>query len=252
MVRPLFFFLFLRLSAEIGANPDECKEQRCSRHGPAVRFPFRLKDQPYHCGYPGFEISCTGKKQTILELPNSVKFSVDKMNYKSREIVVHDPDFCLQRQLQNLTLSASPFLFKLDSSFFKSRIADFTFFSCSSSNTKNRSLFMSMPCRLLDGNPVYAVTSGSDLDGLDLSSCNKIFNLSLPYGIFNEKYTFSLTWSESICGNCEKAGEKCKLKNDKGTETECIPQPVKGTILFFFFFFCAELWRSTNFSNYFF
>ena len=184
-----------------------------------------------------------GLTQTILELPYSVKFAVDQINYKSREIVVHDPDFCLQRQLQNLTLSASPFNFRLDSSIFNSRIADFTFFSCSSSSTKDFQ-FLSIPCRLLDGNPVSAVRSDWGLDGLDISSCHKLFNSSLPNGIFDGGDYFSFTWSESICGNCEKAGEKCRLKsNSKGPETQCIPKRVKGTILKYFniLFLCAEL-----------
>ncbi|KAJ9679595.1 hypothetical protein PVL29_021501 [Vitis rotundifolia] len=232
MVLPLFF-LFLRLSAQIGANPDECKVPSCSPHGPAIKFPFRRKDQPYHCGYPGFEISCTEKKQTILELPYSVKLSVDKINYKSREIVVHDPDFCLQRQLQNLTLSASPFQFKLDSSIFESWIDDYTFFSCSSDTREYEFPLTLIPCRsrFLHENPLYAVGSIMQLDWLDLSSCHKLYKLSLPDGIVDGK-NFSLTWSESICGNCEKAGQKCRLKtNSKGPETECIP---KGVILGFF------------------
>ncbi|KAL6320779.1 hypothetical protein AAG906_008779 [Vitis piasezkii] len=229
MVLPLFF-LFLRLSAEIGANQDECKVPSCSPHGPAIKFPFRRKDQPYHCGYLGFEISCTEKKQTILELPYSVKLSVDKINYKSREIVVHDPDFCLQRQLQNLTLSASPFQFKVDSSSFESSTDDFTFFSCSSDTREYEFPFTLIPCRsrFLHENPVYAVRSFMQLDWLDLSSCHKLYNLSLSDGIVDGK-KFSLTWSESICGNCEKAGQKCRLKsNSKGPETECIPKQVKG------------------------
>ncbi|WKA06481.1 hypothetical protein VitviT2T_024378 [Vitis vinifera] len=71
-----------------------------------IRFPFQLKDQPYRCGYPGFEISCIEKKLTILELP-SVSLSVKKINYNSQEIIVHEPDFCLQKQLQNLTVCIS-------------------------------------------------------------------------------------------------------------------------------------------------
>ena len=98
----LFLFLFMRWFVEIGASQDECKVSRCSDHGPVMRFPFQLKDQPYRCGYPGFEISCIEKKLTILELP-SVSLSVKKINYNSQEIIVHEPDFCLQRQLQNLT-----------------------------------------------------------------------------------------------------------------------------------------------------
>ena len=106
MVFSLFLFLFMRWFVEIGASQDECKVSRCSDHGPVIRFPFQLKDQPYRCGYPGFEISCIEKKLTILELP-SVSLSVKKINYNSQEIIVHEPDFCLQKQLQNLTVCIS-------------------------------------------------------------------------------------------------------------------------------------------------
>ncbi|RVW33835.1 Rust resistance kinase Lr10 [Vitis vinifera] len=74
----------------IGASQDDCQiPSSCSEQGPLVQFPFRLKDQPHSCGYPGFELACVQKKQTMLtmlELPNSVKLMVKKINYKSQEI----------------------------------------------------------------------------------------------------------------------------------------------------------------------
>ena len=227
MVLSLFFFFFLRLFSQIGANLDVCKVSRCSHHGPAIRFPFRRKDQPYHCGYPGFEISCTENKQTILNLPNSVMFSVNKINYKSQEIVVHDPDFCLQRQLQNLSLSVSPFQFKLGS--YELNLDDYIFFNCSSSKTEYQ-----IPCSFLPVNPVYAVLSDMDLGRLDLSSCHKMYSVSLPFSILDKpKNYFSFTWSETICGDCERQGKKCRLKSNssKQPETECVQKPAKGTTL---------------------
>ncbi|RVW91811.1 Rust resistance kinase Lr10 [Vitis vinifera] len=193
----------MRWFVEIGASQDECKVSRCSNHGPVIRFPFRLKDQPYNCGYPGFEISCIEKKQTILELPYSISLSVKKINYNSQEIIVHDPDFCLQRQLQNLTLSASPFRFKLTPSNYQ---VDYTFFNCSSNKTHSN-YFLSIPCTVLLSNPVYAVDSDNILELLDLSSCHKITT----------------------------EGKKCKLKSNVGKEpeTECIDKPAKAVILSF-------------------
>ena len=109
-----FFFLFMRLFAEIngGSQDDECKASRCSHHGPVIRFPFRLKHQPEHCGYPEFELSCSEEKLTILELPYSGKLWVKEINYVSQEIVVHYSDDCLQRQILNFNLSASPFTYE--------------------------------------------------------------------------------------------------------------------------------------------
>lgn len=40
----------------VGQN--ECKVTRCKHDGPIIRFPFRTKDQPEHCGYPGFQLYC--------------------------------------------------------------------------------------------------------------------------------------------------------------------------------------------------
>ncbi|RVW27668.1 Rust resistance kinase Lr10 [Vitis vinifera] len=230
MVFSLFLFLFMRWFVEIGASQDECKVSRCSNHGPVIRFPFRLKDQPYNCGYPGFEISCIEKKQTILELPYSVSLSVKKINYNSQEIIVHDPDFCLQRQLQNLSLSASPFQFKLASSNY---LVDYTFFNCSSKKT-HLDYFFSIPCTVLLSNPVYAVDSDYNLELLDLSSCHKIYDVTLPVDmVYGENY-FSLTWSELICGNCEREGKKCRLKSNVGKEpeTDCIDKPAKVIALY--------------------
>ena len=46
---PLFFFLSLAIFAGIGSSQDDqCMASKCSDRGPAIRFPFRLKDQPSH------------------------------------------------------------------------------------------------------------------------------------------------------------------------------------------------------------
>ena len=110
----LFFLLFMRLmSAEIkgdrSLDDDECMAWRCSHHGPVIWFPFRLKQQLDHCGLPGFELYCSEKKnQTILELSsNSVKLWVTKIDYTSQEIVTRLSDYCPQRQIVDLNLSAS-------------------------------------------------------------------------------------------------------------------------------------------------
>jgi hypothetical protein len=87
-------------------------ESRCGGHGPAIRFPFRLNSQPDHCGYPGFNLSCTDTNHTVLELPISVKLFVKKIDYKSQVIQLYDPDNCFPRQLRGLNLSSSPFQFK--------------------------------------------------------------------------------------------------------------------------------------------
>ncbi|RVW22876.1 Leaf rust 10 disease-resistance locus receptor-like protein kinase-like 1.1-like 2.2 [Vitis vinifera] len=152
---------------------DECMTSNgCGDQGPLIQFPFRLKDQPRHCGYPGFELSCTENNQTMLDLPVSVKLLVKKIVYKSREIIVQDPDNCLARQLRNLNLAASPFHFKFE--------RDLTLFNCSSDKTESYGFDQSIPCLSIPGNPVYAVYSSRSVQYTDLSSCRRLYNASAP------------------------------------------------------------------------
>ncbi|RVW84656.1 hypothetical protein CK203_044615 [Vitis vinifera] len=66
--------LLVTTLAENAICQGECMVlSNCNEEGPLIRFPFKLKDQPDHCGYPGFVLSCTEKKQTLLDLPCSVK-----------------------------------------------------------------------------------------------------------------------------------------------------------------------------------
>ena len=60
----------------------------------------------------------------------------------------------------------------------------------------------------------------------------KEYNITLPGDIVNGENYFSSTWSELICGNCEREGKQRRLKSNVGKEpeTECIDKPEKGTI----------------------
>lgn len=90
--------------AAAGQNADEyCREKRCRDDGPIIRFPFWLKHdqlQPDHCGYPGFELSCSKFKDTVMEFKYHantsqeglqvlvyVKAFVIRINYTSQQVV---------------------------------------------------------------------------------------------------------------------------------------------------------------------
>ncbi|WKA07556.1 hypothetical protein VitviT2T_025364 [Vitis vinifera] len=234
----LFLFLFLTLFVEMRGGRGECPtSNRCGDQGPLIQFPFRLKGQPHHCGYPGFVLSCTENNQIMLELPDSVKLLVKNIIYKSREIIVQNPDNCLERQLRNLSLASSPFQFKFE--------GDVTFFNCSLLKTAESFAAHFIPCLSIPGNPVYAVDSFYPLQNMDLSSCRRLYNASVGYHVFTD-YTFngsafSLKWPKSICGSCLRAGHICRLKksNSREPETECIKgvskqAMVTGTIFGFF------------------
>ena len=220
LVLSLSYLLFVGIFAEV----DECMVSRCSPNGPAIRFPFWLRDhQPARCGFPGFELSCTEKHQTMLNLSHSVKLLVKKINYKSQEIQVHDTDDCRLAQFSNLSLSVSPFQFLEKSQ------RRFSLLNCTSTKTAYSNYLYPVPCLSVPAYQVYAAYSSYYLDILELSSCRKIHNVSLPYQILEGENIFPLNWDKPMCKSCEAEGGKCRLKksNSKEPETQC----VKGTIL---------------------
>ncbi|RVW22868.1 hypothetical protein CK203_105606 [Vitis vinifera] len=118
----------------------------------------------------------------MLDLPVSVKLLVKKIAYKSREILVQDPDNCLARQLGNLNLAASPFPFKFEKGFV-------TLFNCSSDKIETYGYDQSIPCLSIPGNPVYAVYSFRSVQYTDLSSCRRLYNASVPlFPLFSDHF----------------------------------------------------------------
>uniref|UniRef100_A0A5B7AJA7 Protein kinase domain-containing protein n=1 Tax=Davidia involucrata TaxID=16924 RepID=A0A5B7AJA7_DAVIN len=220
-----FQFLLLVFFTGFGAGyQDECMETWCSQdHGPAIRFPFRLKDhQPDHCGYPGFDLSCTQSNHTVLELPLSVKVLVQEIDYKSQSIHIDDLYHgCLLRQFPNLTISASPFQIQ------EKYILNFTLFNCSSTKRISVYLFPVICLSSPAGYQVYATSSSRFISDVPLMSCTKMYKISsVPYQIFYKEYDLQLNWSKPICGHCEAQGKYCRLKNNNTQdETECFDIP---------------------------
>ncbi|GMY07461.1 putative ring-h2 finger protein atl21a [Fagus crenata] len=213
----LFCLLLLVNVEEFGAELDECKETRCKHHGPTIRFPFWLKDHhPEHCHYPGFELSCTEDKDTMLELPRAVKLFVKHINYTAQQIDVYDPFGCLARQIENLTLPASPFQFADLYGLY-----NYTFFNCSSD--KNFNVVNVIPCLSSHGYNIIAGDSDAEAYFAPLS-CPKMYDIiSVPdFLISYYKNDFQLNWFKPMCGSCEAEGKKCGMKGNT-SETQCSP-----------------------------
>ncbi|XP_059445429.1 PR5-like receptor kinase [Corylus avellana] len=160
-----YFFLFLVFVVGLGEGQNGCHEFGCGGGGPAIRFPFRLNTQPHHCGYPGFTLSCTHTNDTKLELPIFAKLFVKKIDYKSQVIEVYDPDHCFPRQLQDLNLSSSPFLFK------QQHQLDYALFNCSSKETQTN---YAISCLGDPSHEVRAFYSHNDIKNLAIASCKKM------------------------------------------------------------------------------
>ncbi|KAF7147428.1 hypothetical protein RHSIM_Rhsim03G0204100 [Rhododendron simsii] len=130
----IYIFLFFLLS--LSTAQDDCTPQTCSDHGPPIRFPFRINNHnhPPHCGYPGFDLSCS---------PNNTATLID---YKSRLIHIEDPNNCFPQQLQNLNLSTTPFQFA-------DIVYTFSLFSCP---VAKPGFSCRVTCLGGDGHEVYA------------------------------------------------------------------------------------------------
>ncbi|KAJ6687548.1 RING/U-BOX SUPERFAMILY PROTEIN [Salix koriyanagi] len=197
-----------------------CREERCKKHGPVIRFPFRIKGkQPDHCGYPGFDLSCTDRKETLLELPTSVKLYVKKIDYAAEVITANDPENCLPRQLLNFNLSTSPFKFATWLQL------DLDFFNCTSGQRYSYNSLMS--CLGVPGYDIYFFPSGSVATYFDLTSCTKMYSLpSVPDELNGRDNILHLNWSRPACGLCGAQGKLCRLKNNTDRiETECYDKP---------------------------
>ncbi|KAJ8536871.1 hypothetical protein K7X08_035272 [Anisodus acutangulus] len=232
--------IFLTLSVgQLVTTQDQCLPSRCGDFGPVIRFPFHLKNrQPSHCGYPGFELSCTSNNVTQfklqfplqastknIDIPVSANVSVQEINYKSQTIKLSDINAsCLPRQISKVNSSLSLFTFD------QNTYGGFTLFNCSSNKTYSST---SGRINCLSGlhYDVIAFRSSYSISELP-SSCTMMYNISdVPDEVFFGPPEFSQTriylhWSEPFCGNCEDVGKYCKLKsNSSGSETECVDIP---------------------------
>ncbi|KAL3645667.1 hypothetical protein CASFOL_010847 [Castilleja foliolosa] len=211
----IFFSLFILALGRV--ETDKCKPTRCSKNGPKIKFPFRDKHlHPEYCGYPGFDVLCNEKKETVLVLPVSVQVVVKRINYVSQQVDLYDPDQCLAKMLPHLNLSTSQFHFLK-----KYYLHNFTLFNCSGSK---RYIRYPIPC--LDGSRYhsYAVDSEEDMNYDPLTSCTKIHEIpNVPRRVFM-KNALHLEWYEPACGSCEAHGKRCN--STRGNQIiQCVNKP---------------------------
>nr|POF24576.1 ring-h2 finger protein atl22 [Quercus suber] len=219
--------LFVLVIVDLGECHNRSSELRCGYHGPAIRFPFRLKDrQPdQQRGYPGFDLYCSDNNHTVLELPTSVKTFVNSIDYKSQQINVTVSDGCFPRIIRGLHLPSSPFQFKTENNY----LYNYALFNCTPRTDTN---FRRIHCLSSRRQLVYAFQSYSVIEDLPILSCTKMYSVSsVPSDIWNSPF-LELTWSEPKCGPCELKGEKCRFKNNSTDfNIECVnPYGNKGIV----------------------
>nr|POF18967.1 rust resistance kinase lr10 [Quercus suber] len=199
-----------------GRSNIRCPELRCREDGPAIRFPFRLKDrQPdHHCGYPGFDLYCSHNNDTVLELPTSVKVFVTFINY-THLFLEAAIDNCFPREIPGLNLSSSVFQ-KVNYP-----LEDSTLFNWPPETETDEGNPYRIDCLSNSSHSVYAFSSYDSIYHLPIVLCTKMYSVSVPYDI---RLSFlGLTWSEPAeCGSCEQKGKKCRFGNNStDLKTEC-------------------------------
>ncbi|KAG7981316.1 hypothetical protein I3843_05G227200 [Carya illinoinensis] len=233
MAKSYFFLFVLFILHHVQGQHDECAvSRRCDGHGPAIRFPFQLKDRhPDYCGFPGFHLSCSDTHDTVLELPISVKLFVKKIDYKSQEIQVYHPDHCFPRGIQQLNLSSSPFQF---TGYHLFGLYDFSFFNCSHTKGEELRNWNAISC-LNDSSyshQVYFLGDDAEIYRLPTLPCRKMYSArSIPSDVvYYPDGILYLNWSRPACRDCELKGRNCICTNSSSTESEiqCIPKHTEG------------------------
>ncbi|XP_042520703.1 rust resistance kinase Lr10-like [Macadamia integrifolia] len=237
MIRFLFFFLwFLHLLQQSAGQVDDCKPSQCSRNGPSIEFPFRIKDQqPEYCGYPGFELTCNNG-DTILQLPSVGELSVYDISYSKQGINVQKhcfAEFILGFNASNSSSSTTAYPFH-----YFCKTENYAFFSCPTDVTFETGSIYKVPCLSNGIDTVVSIKSSSGL-ALVQGSCNFMKTVAVPnvlldyynygcidpgdyfpYYLIDNVPVLSLKWEVPGC-NCSKVGEKCRFKNKTTQEVGC-------------------------------
>ncbi|BFG34879.1 hypothetical protein CerSpe_211530 [Prunus speciosa] len=214
-----------------GLGHEDCRETRCDPYEePAIRYPFRVKGrQPIHCGFPGFDVSCTDDNETILELPSSsAKLRVFEINYRSHVISGRPYNGCLPREL---FYSNGSYPFEL--------VSNATLFSCPPSTVRdkycsnNYGLARLSPCHGNNsGNHAYAVIGDYYYStDMPLVPCIKVHDYTSNPKYISERGI--LRWSIPSCEHCK--GRNLRRQNLKilGISALCLVLIATGTTIYY-------------------
>ncbi|XP_034203553.1 rust resistance kinase Lr10-like [Prunus dulcis] len=218
-----------------GVGLEICTQARCKPDGPAIRFPFQLKGkQSIHCGYHGFDLSCTNDNEIVLKMPaSSDNLFVERIDYTSQEIEIYYRSNHPPREFFDLSLSSSPLQFMPGPHNY-----NYTLFSCPYLEERLSYGFclIKLGPYQLDNpeNQTYAVNAQCSVDRIPLVSCTKLHDYtSIPdISTFAMKKIMKLHWSKPSCRHCEEMGKACRSKiseyslaHVQTAESECLDLP---------------------------
>ncbi|KAE9456683.1 hypothetical protein C3L33_11414, partial [Rhododendron williamsianum] len=239
MVIFLFFsFFFFPAGAGAGAHDhdDACMPKRCAAEGPEIRFPFWLKDiQPDRCGYgPGFALTCSHNKETLLDNLFYSKVVVQDIDYLNQQFDYEFTGCVPHQENSSLIFNTSPF--HSDWYYYGTDLCEYHIFSCPSSSEYPYDPYPIYGC--VSSPKTYTLVLGSQdlIWGLSMN-CTKTYTFqSVPCGTwpFSPNRRDSAHWTRPNCGECERNGKYCRLSSSNNInqhETECfdIPNQPTGT-----------------------
>ncbi|XP_021846256.2 putative RING-H2 finger protein ATL21A [Spinacia oleracea] len=225
----------MKINAQISCIPTSCsfnKQQQQQQQPNAtvvvlIAYPFRIKDlQPESCGSgaPGFDVYCDNiTTKLLLELPGGRNhFSIEYIDYNTKQIHLSDPNHCLPKLLMSSNNSLSPFRAAY-------RNEDFWVFS-SPGNSSSRIYYRRLDqihCLSGSNHTVISVLGG-DIDLLFLPlrlNCRLLEIVFIPMD-YSSRYQqprvrlsnqtqIYLTWGSPAAAPPEKSGDPSASKMSK-------------------------------------
>ncbi|XP_024172605.1 rust resistance kinase Lr10 isoform X1 [Rosa chinensis] len=242
LLLPLFFCSIVLVPSK--AADHDCPVSKCSPDGPLIKFPFRLKHQPLHCGNPEFEVSCSSfSNMTMIQLSSSSGlFTIQTIDYENQYFDVYNRDGCLPRRLVNFTISSSSLfqparLFGNDYCIFSGKyFPDLKLLNCSTpenfSTGNFNKKYIPITCLSIPGHQVVATLPSTSLSDLPVPRCRSLIGpIYLPLRRVGGNpdncvpdSVLILKWDLGDfpgCQNC-KAG-RCQF-NYNSNQLECHPE----------------------------
>lgn len=222
----VFFLLFFLLFTTCASK--HCSVSTCGGNkGIPIRFPFQLQNQE-HCGYPGFNLTCSNQGIPVLDIPYSGDFFVRGISYASKLIALYDPGNCLPGRLQTLNLTGTPY----EALFYR----NYYFVRCPTQFTESHYSGLSITCL---GNSTYSVLATSSKRRaesmpktchVDIKQIPVTGPIDLEEGEFTTQLNddLQLIWDEPDCGDCEEQGGMCGFLNQTSQEIGCFYDAQQG------------------------
>lgn len=235
-----------------------CSSQRCSKHGPDIRFPFRLSTHDPSCGMPGMQLSCSGH-DTILDHPVLGSCKVTAIYYRYRVInailLVESSSNCPLQKLASTNVSTAVYEpQKKDGATIVGCSKDSIAInqdgivgprSCLNLSSHGSQLWYLVPPRtymsalppdctvVAKGIPIpynYDRNGPNENQYLDISNLKEKANKVINFG--ETAFTWHLNKITNACQGCERNGHHCGFSSQRG-QAFCQHQGILHLIFFF-------------------